>query len=213
VDVDELVERAWKAVEKAGVSEAAQPTAFKEAVDFLRHGDEGSARGSSGGAPKPKRQRSSAGRSRRNEASSGAGGADDLPDENTFFAQLVDESGVAEQELRDLLQLSGAKVHVTTPARNLGTNASEQARTVIALVAGARSKGLNEKPVDAEAVRREANRKHCYDSTNFSGAHLRPMKGFNAGSSRNEIVLTSKWIDEFKEAVAKASGRSPNTGE
>lgn len=35
MDVDELIERAWKAVEKAGVSDAAQPTALKEAVGFL----------------------------------------------------------------------------------------------------------------------------------------------------------------------------------
>ena len=37
------------------------------------------------------------------------------------------------------------------------------------------------------------------------------MKGFNAGSNRNEIVLASKWVDEFGAAVSKLHGRSSAT--
>jgi hypothetical protein len=86
---------------------------------------------------------------------------------------------------------------------------AQQAKCVIALVAGARSRGLGEQPVGADAVRSEAKRKHCFDKNNFAGKHLGPMKGFNVGSNRSEIVLTSKWLDDFKNAVATASGVDP----
>jgi hypothetical protein len=33
------------------------------------------------------------------------------------------------------------------------------------------------------------------------------MKGFNAGSNRTEIVLTSKWVEDFKTAIDQAQGR------
>jgi hypothetical protein len=91
----------------------------------------------------------------------------------------------------------------------LGSTAAEQAKTVIALVSSARAIGLGEKPVDAEAVRREVERKRCYQSNNFASKHLGPMKGFNAGSNKNEILLTSRWVEEFKAAMAKAQGQAP----
>ncbi len=78
---------------------------------------------------------------------------------------------------------------------------------MVALVAGARSKGLGEKPVDAKAVRDEADRKHCFDSNNFSGSHIGGMKGFNK-SGRKHILVTSKWVGEFQAAIDQALGRS-----
>jgi hypothetical protein len=126
-----------------------------------------------------------------------------------MFAELARESGVAESDLRDILQLTPVgQLHVTPPTKDLGSSLAEQAKNVIALVASARSKGLGERVIDANVVRAELTRKHCYDSANFASKHLGPMKGFNAGSNRNEIVVTSKWIDEFKSAVAHAHGRT-----
>jgi len=39
------------------------------------------------------------------------------------------------------------------------------------------------------------------------------MKGFNAGSTREEILATTKWIDDFKAAVDRAHGRKPEKAE
>ena len=128
-----------------------------------------------------------------------------------FFARMAHESGVSETDLRDVLSVAAdGKVSVTPATRKLGTTIAEQARTVIALVASARGVGLEEDPVSAEQVRAEVKRKGCYDSRNFHN-HLGALNGFNSGSSRNQIVLTSKWIDEFKAAVAKAHGRASAT--
>jgi hypothetical protein len=132
----------------------------------------------------------------------------DVPDEDTFFKRIANESGVDESDIRDVLQLaSDGSVRVTVPTRRLGSSIADQARTVIVLVASARAYGLEERPVDTDKVRRELNRKGCYQQNNFASKHLSPLRGFNA-SGRNEIVLTSRWVDEFTEAVRQASGQT-----
>lgn len=201
VDVDELIQRAWEAVKKANVPEPVQGLAFKEATDFLRddNGDPGAGKGSPERRPRKRaRAKGTAGKSR---APEGEGETANV-DEAEFFQTLASESGVAENRLRDCLQLtSSGTVHVNPPTRQLGDSRRAQAQTVIALVAGARSRGLGENPVNAEAVHAEIKRKHAWDKNNFSNKHLGPMKGFNGGSDRTQIVLTSKWEDEFKAAI------------
>lgn len=183
-------------MEKAGVPPELQEFAFKEAVSFLR---EGLGAPSAGGAAQ---EHSSSGK-----AGESAKASRDQHDGSSFFAHLAHESGVSETDLRDVLRLADDKKVMVTPAtRTLGSNKSEQARTVISLVASARGIGLRESPVNAEHVREELRRKGCYDRSNFARTHLGPLKGFNAGD-RNQIILTSKWVDDFGTAIAKAHGR------
>jgi hypothetical protein len=212
MEADELIAKAWKAVEKAGLPEALQPTAFKEAVDYLRSLE------APGSSPKPEgatgttAKRSPTKRAATKRAASTPADPNDAPsvDEDTFFADLSAESGLPENDLRDVLNLTkDGKVQVAPPTRLLGKSQADQAKTVVALVASGRSKGLGEKPVDAEAVRREVDRKGCFQSNNFASKHLAVMKGFNAGSTKNEILLTSKWLEEFKAAVDIALERKP----
>jgi hypothetical protein len=204
--VDDLLRQAWKAVEKAGIPESLHEVAFKEAVDILRSGKPlESAKATE--VAKPKKRA-------RTEKQDGEAPSENAPDEDTFFATLAEESGVPEADLRDILNLvAGRKVQVTPPSRTLGANQKQQAQTVIALVAGARSRGLGEKPVNAGAVRDELKRKNCWSSGNFAAYHLGPMKGFNAGSNKEEIVTTTRWVEEFKTAVDQAHGRKPEKDE
>jgi hypothetical protein len=200
VDVDELIQKAWNAVDKAGVPEPVQGVALKEAIDFLRDGG-GSGAGKGTSEQRPRKRAGAKRRAGKSRASGGDGEAVEV-DEAEFFQTLASESGVDENRLRDCLQLaSSGTVHVTPPARQLGNSKREQAQSVVALVASARSRGLGENPVTAEAVHAEIKRKHAWDKNNFSHKHLGPMKGFNAGSNRMEIVLTSKWMEEFGAAV------------
>jgi hypothetical protein len=205
MDVEELLSRAWSAVEKAGIPDELHELAFKEAINFLLAST--ATPPAAGSQPHPASP--AEGSPARPPESPGA-----RADEDTFFSKLTHESGEPESDLRDILNLTAdGKVHVIPPTKDLGTSVTQQARTVIALVAGARSKGLDEKPVNAEEVRAELKRKQCYDKNNFSNSHLGSMKGFNAGANRNELLLTSKWVDDFKVAVAKAHGRKPTGGE
>jgi len=203
VSVEELLQRAWAAVKEAGVPEPLQEVALKEAIDYLRSAND---RGADGSSPKPASQRQ---RSRkRTSARVNNGGEEstsEAPDEATFFSQLANESGVDEKVLKDVLQLKDGNVHVIPPTRKLGESKAEQTRRVIALTAGAYAHGLDRSPADAEAVRAEAKRKRCFDTANFA-ATLKKLKGFSPGSNRNEIMVGSKWLDEFKEAVATATG-------
>ena len=199
MEADAILREAWAAVEKSGVPESVHEAAFKEAVRIVRGDVPGT---SMPGAEGP------------GERIGGSPGEDGPPDESAFFAELSRESGVSEKDLRDVLHLTAdRKVQVTPPTKDLGTSVAAQAKSVIALVAGARSHGLGERPVDAEAVRQEVERKRCYQSNNFAASHLGPMRGFNAGSNRNEILLTSRWVDEFKAAVAQARGEKPGKDE
>jgi hypothetical protein len=204
MDSDEILRKAWEAVEKSGVPEALHETAFKEAVAILKEEGEGTPQ-----SPKERGNgRTSTRPAKQNRSTTLAAPSVEV-DEATFFSTLADESGVAENDLRDVLTLTrDGRVHVTPPTRKLGASTSEQARTVIALVAGARGVGLGERPVRASEVHDEAKRKHCFDTSNFAAAHLGPMKGFNAGADRSEIVLTSKWIEDFEPAVNRALGRA-----
>jgi hypothetical protein len=206
--IEELLREAAAVVAASDVPEDLRSAAFKEAVNYLREAEGGSPR--SGAAD----TRAAHGATRKKTAgktvTKDAGHAVKPPDEDAFFSELAHESGVKEQDLRDVLHLTkDGKVQVSPPTRMLGASVAEQTKTLIALVSGARAVGLGEKPVNAEAVRREAERKRCYDPNNFAGKHLRPLKGFNSGSNRNEILLTSRWLDEFKTAVAKAHGQTP----
>ena len=207
MDVDELIERAWSAVTNAGVSEVAQPTALKEAVDFLR-AEEGS-----DANRKTIRRKPSEGRKRQSSSNGSQASSEAPPDEDTFFGSLARESGVDESDLRDVLQLGAdGTVMIGPPTRQLGSSIARQAQTAIALVAGARSMGLSENPVRAEAVRTELQRKRCYNQPNFAAKHLGPLKGFNAGATRAEIKATSKAPEDFRAAVEQVLGRTPNDG-
>jgi hypothetical protein len=192
----ELLERAAEVVASAKIPEELRPVAFREALLFLRD------QPSSGATENTKGQKTPRRRSRGNKVEPVP--ATDFPSEETFFSRLADESGVAEEQLRDVLHVAAdGKVQVTPPTRTLGGTVVEQARNVIALVSAGRSVGLGENPVSADAVREELNRKRCYQSNNFASKHLGPMKGFNAGANKNEIRVASKWVEEFKSAIQK----------
>jgi hypothetical protein len=59
MDVDQLLQKAWKAVEKSGVPESLYGVAFKEAADFIRTGaDTGNGPGNNGSTNTGKRKAS-----------------------------------------------------------------------------------------------------------------------------------------------------------
>ena len=208
IDVEELVAIAWAAVGKAGVPEPLQGVALNEAMDFLRS-EQQRPREEAVAAAGSRSDRGT-GATRRTPPPADEGDTDDA----RFFAQLAHESGESEDDLRDVLNLTAdGKVQVIPATRNLGSSTAEQAKAIIALVAGGRGKGLNERPVDGAAVREEVDRKGAYQRNNYASGHLGPLRGFNAGSNRNELLLTSRWVGEFKAAIAKAHGRTPSSDE
>jgi hypothetical protein len=202
MDVEELIRRAWSAVENAGVPEGAQAAALQGAIAFLRAED-----GSAEEAAPARRDRSSSSKRRSTSRPPAEPTGQDLPDENAFFQVLASESGVEEADLRDVLLFKDGKVTVSPPTRMFGGSRAAQAKAITALVAGARAKGLGESTVRSEFVHNELKRKQCWDMNNFN-KHLGSLSGYNVGSDRSEIVTTSKWVGEFSDAVAQALGKS-----
>ena len=206
--MDADIKKRMKEVEQAVIDldASVRGAAFTMMQDYILNGDAGT----SGGGQRSPTKKSSA-RSATKAASSASSGAD-APDEPTFFAQIADESGVDEKDLRDVLRLTkDGEVEVVPPTRKLGSSKAEQAKSVIVLVAAARAHGLGEDPVDANAVRKEAKRKRCFDH-HFADKALTPLNGFNAVNP-NEIVLGSKWVGEFKAVVNKVRGTEADKDE
>lgn len=209
MDAEELLRKAWQAVEKSGIPDPHRGLALKEAVDFLRSSNRSASDRAAAPQSGAAKTSSGQGQPRRDAAGGEAGIADPQDQAEQFFSQLSSESGMEEDDLTDILNLTAdGKVQVVVPTRRLGSTTADQARTIISLVAGARSKGLGESPVKADAIREELQRKQCYQSNNFAVYHLGPLKGFNAGANRSEILVNSKWLDEFRAAVARAHGRA-----
>src|SRR5437660_9597570 len=107
MEPNEILKKAWAAVQASGVPESMQDTAFKEAVAILRGEDGGSGAdaGSSGGrTPAGKKKTSPKPQRRKSEAAIKT--SVEIPDEATFFTELAKESGASETDLRDILQLS-----------------------------------------------------------------------------------------------------------
>lgn len=213
--VDELLRRAWEAVELSGIPDPHKGIALKEAVALLRSNQELPDDGlSDTQRTRTSNEKRNTDGQRRRLAPDALHATAQFPDRQTFFGKLAHESGIAEGDLSDLLNLTDdGKVQILVATKDLGKSLAEQARTSIVLVASARAKGLDENPVNAEAVREEMRRKHCYSQPNFAVKHLGPLKGFNAGSSPAEILLSSKWLNEFAAAVARSQGSPVDTTE
>lgn len=226
MEAKDLLKAAWKAVAESGVPKELHEVAFREAVAYLRGEEGGPTRREGSSTPQlSKRTRkaspakaTSKGTARRATPTAKSAVADDarvapVEDVDDFFATLARESGVEESELRQVLHVTDhGVIEVPPPTRDLGKNKAAQARTVIALVAGARHGGLGESSVSTSAVRDECTRKRCYDQNNFAYSHLAALKGFNA-SGPDKIIVNAKWVKEFDDAVGRAVGRKTDAEE
>lgn len=99
--IEEVLREAAAAVAAADVPEDLRSVAFEEAVDFLRDAESESPKGGAGdaGAARSKTRKKA-------DAKDAGTSGKATPDEATFFSQLADESGVPEQDLRDVLNLT-----------------------------------------------------------------------------------------------------------
>lgn len=201
METSELLRRAWEAVEDSGLPEPLHGVALQEAIADLRAREGGIAANGKQEVETPGSGSSRRKSKSKSSAKSAEKDTTTFVDEDTFYANLTQESGVAEADIRDVLSFSDGAVLITQPTRKLGSSRASQAQTAIALVAGARAYGLGERPVSATALRRELDRKGCYDGDNFANKHLGPLRGFNAGANRTQIVTTSHWLKEFKAAI------------
>lgn len=213
MDAGEVLKQAWAAVESAGIPEALHEPAFREAIRLIEAAGVTAGatnRTHEGSTPKQTPLKKAPSKAPPKKAPAPGVEIPTYPEisEDEFFATLATESDVDEAEIRQVLQFANGAVHVLLPTKRLGGSAAQQARTVIALVGGARFGGFGEKPVSLEAVRAEVDRKNCYQQNNFAHGHIGAMKQFNLGVDKSQLLIGPKWHEEFDEAVGRVIGRT-----
>lgn len=194
--VSDLISEAWKAVKDAGVPEALQEVAFKEAMSVLTAGtSQANATSTAGGKtdgsaanPKPKAKP----RTKREATDTEVIGTV-LPDDQ-LFDKFSTETGIPRQELEEVFYFDAGKPILNGPARQLGGSVASQARTVAIAITAAYHYALDVRDVPAAKVADECKRLKCWDTDNFS-SYMAKEKAVNFIGPRGKKVFRVKQPD------------------
>ena len=196
MEPSEVLKQAWAAVESAGVPEPIQLKAFELAVGMLSQGDSGTAH------ERSQRDRQNGSQKQREQKP--------RTDDDSPIGKVAHESGISADELEEVLYFDAeGQPHVTGPARRLGKNTAEQARTVTLLITAARYLAMDEPTVESKVVRTECARLKCFNQSNF-GSHTRSAPGVTSigdGQSRTfKLKAGDSGLVPLKEAVDRVRG-------
>lgn len=200
MDVEELLTRAWGAVEKAGIPEPLQEYAFREALTRLSGGltpattppvEDGGSTSGGKGDEQPARE---------------AAVASSLTTDE-LFAKFANESEIAVADLERVFYFSNGEPHLNGPRSKLGKTASDQAKTIAVALAAAYDYALDKQAPD-DVVRAEAVRLKC----DLAGNWARTMNGLSAvswvGANRQKQFKTKvDTTDALKKLVASILGQ------
>lgn len=199
MEVEELLARAWSAVEKAGIPEPLQEFAFREAL----------ARLSGRTAPPPTKQTpgdsTTSDQNGVETQTNGAAGSTLSADE--LFAKFSNESGIAVEDLERAFYFGpNGEPHLNGPRSKLGRSTADQAKTVAVALTAAYDFALD-KPAADDVVRAEVVRLKCDIGGNWS----RTMNGLTTvswiGANRQkQFKVKSDTAEALKRIVASILG-------
>jgi hypothetical protein len=215
LDVSELLSDAWQAVEASKVPPQIQEAAFVQAVQLLSGssptgqrsdtGGEGAGkRGRSTKSPKAAKSASSSTRSSSNQNDA----AEDVPDEDEFFENLVEHTNVDREILEDLFGYSPTKITLNVTGRQLGTTLKKKQVAAGILLSVAYQYGLGHPTTSVGIIREECTRLRGVD--NNLPTYLRETKGIRlVGDGRvKDIQLRDAALDLFKSEAERITGKS-----
>ena len=132
----------------------------------------------------------------------------DVGDADDFFASIAHETGVDDQDLRDVFHVEGGAVELKLPAKDLGDNNKAKTTTIATLLAGALFGGTDHQRLPFGEVHDVCRAKRCFDSGNAS-SYLKSLPGFAAlGTGKSQdITARSGWEAEFSKAVQRVLGK------
>lgn len=194
MEADEILAKAWQAVQSSGVPEELYETAFKEAVEILMGTNGTTPTKSVVPTPVKKGKSPSQGEGEITE-----GEAVDL---DLLTAKLARESQITAEELVEsvFFDPNGA-THLNVPARKLGDTTTARAQAVATVLTGVAFFGHDLNSVPAETARLECVRLGCYDKKNFY-KHMGSVPGAILSGSGSSRVLKAKPAD-IREAMHK----------
>lgn len=205
MDADEVLAKAWQAVQNSGVPESLYDTAFKEAVQLL------SPRADPDQVPRARRDAPLPPAPPSNEVSgvTSESPASEPVDSSALFSTLASESGVDEAALIEVFYFDAdGTPHINVPGRKLGSSMTAKVRNIATGLAGVRYYVSDQPSLGVEAVRAEATLKSAYDVSNF-GLHISSVPGATVSGSGSSKVLRVKPNEieaAFKAMVNSARG-------
>ena len=211
MDTTELLKKAWEAVVNSGVPSELQGIALTAAVDDLRGLNPASpASTPPAGGRTPITRKATSARSASPSASQGSQSIlDDVGGADEFFRAIAHETGVNEQDLRDVFHVEGGAVELKVPAKNLGANTKAKTVTIAALLGGAVFAGTSHSRLPFKDIHTVCKAKKCFDQANGS-TNIKATPGFAAVGAATSQALTHKsgWEGEFASAVARALAKA-----
>lgn len=183
MDVDELLARAWGAVEKAGIPEPLQEYAFKEALNRLSALPAPSTGGGvAAGATEAQTKNADV-------ASTSA-------DADGTFGKFAHESGVPAEELERVFYFADGLPHLNGPRSRFGKTASDQAKVVAVAITAAYDFVRDESPISDDVIKAEATRLKI----DVGGNWARVMGGLTGAS----------WIGAARQKQFKTTNATPD---
>lgn len=200
MDVEELLARAWGAVEKAGIPEPLQEYAFKEALARL-----------SGSTPSnpaiavPSNYNVEMADVTTNNSGTPTPAAH--VDGSEPFGKFARESGVAVEDLERVFYIQDGLPHLNVPRSKLGKTASDQAKAVAVAITAAYDYGRDETPIAESIVKAETSRLKIDLGGNWAKA-MGSLQGVGwIGPARQKQYKTSSATpDALSKIVASVLG-------
>lgn len=199
MEIEELLARAWSAVEKAGIPEPLQEYAFKEAITRLAV-HEGTKEAPDTPPPsKPQEAIAADGTS--------AASATTLTDAQ-LFAKFSNESGVAQDLLEQVFYFEGGVPHLNGPKAKFGSNMADQARAVALGLTAAYDYALDQQSTPIATIRTECDRLKCDPGKNFAKAMngLTTVNYVGASNKKTTRVKGEITSDALKKLVNRILG-------
>jgi hypothetical protein len=199
VEIEELLSRAWGAVENAGIPEPLQEYAFKEALARLT-----AQNGTPDGARPPEPSAGKSGTSTDDDP----GGPVATKSDDELFAKFAHESGIAVADLERVFYFNGGEPHLNGPRAKLGRTTADQAKAVAVAITAAYDYALDRRPIEDQIVRTEAARLKCDLGGNWAKQMVKATGVSWVGASRQKQFKTkSDTQDTLKKIVAAALGQ------
>lgn len=215
-----LLKKAWEAVVESGVPTDMQDAAFKAAIDHLsmpkRGGDSSAPAPADEPSPVDKTATATKKRttSKKQSGSANAGSSpgavlSQVPDADVFFEAVAKETGVREQDLRDVFHIADGVLQLKVAGKDLGGNNKAATMTVTALLAGAVFAGTDHESLPISEIHDACRAKRCHGGKNASRyVKATPTFASIGNGPSSSLTHRSGWQGEFARAVAAALGKS-----
>ncbi len=179
MDANEVLSKAWSAVQASGVPESLYEVAFKEAVALLLPG-RSVAPVPAASAPVPLLGEGEE-----------VGAIDGSPDIDTdaLLRRFAEESNVALTELMEVFYFEAdGTPHLNVPGRKLGDSTAAKAKAIATAIAAAYFFTSDEPSVSVETIRAECACLKCVDPKNFSTQMGSAPGTISSGTGANRVL-------------------------